>query len=68
VIAENMYAQCYIEGRHYNLMEGSIDHRTDGHAVAPVEMYIKHDSNKKVRKTTKGCHLCVEWKDGTASW
>jgi hypothetical protein len=21
-----------------------------------------------VRKTTKGWHLCVEWKDGTTSW
>jgi hypothetical protein len=49
-------------------MEGIIDHRTDVHAVAPDEMYIKHGSNKKVRKTTKGWHLCVEWKDGTTSW
>jgi hypothetical protein len=49
-------------------MEGIIDHRTDGHSIAPAEMYIKHGSNKKVRKTTKGWHLCVEWKDGTTSW
>jgi hypothetical protein len=49
-------------------MEGIIDHRTDGHSVAPAEMHIKHGSNKKVRKTTKGWHLCVEWKDGTTSW
>jgi hypothetical protein len=66
VIAENMYAQCDIEGRQYNLMEGNIDHRADGHSVAPADMYIKHGSNKKVRKTTKGWHLCV--KDGTTSW
>jgi hypothetical protein len=68
VIAENMYARCDIEGRQYNLMEGIIDHNTDGHAVEPADMYIKHCSNKKVRKTTKGWHLCVEWKDGTTSW
>jgi hypothetical protein len=68
VIAENMYAQCDIEGRQYNIMKGIIDHRTDGHAGAPAEMYTKHGSNKKVRKTTKGLHLCVEWKDGTTSW
>jgi hypothetical protein len=49
-------------------MEGIIDHRADGHAVAPAEMYIKHGSNKKVRKTTKGWHLCVEWKYGTTGW
>jgi hypothetical protein len=68
VIAENMYAQCDIEGRQYNIMEGIIDHRTDGHAVDPAILYIKHGSNKKVSKTTKGWHLCVEWKDGTTSW
>jgi hypothetical protein len=49
-------------------MEGIIDHITDGHAISPAEMYIKHVSNKKVRKTTKGWHLCVEWKDGTIRW
>jgi hypothetical protein len=31
-------------------------------------MHIKHRSNKKVRKTTKGWNLCVEWKDGNTSW
>jgi hypothetical protein len=56
MIAENMYAQCDIEGK------------TDGHAIEPDDMYINHGSNKKVRKTTKGCHLCVECKDGTKSW
>jgi hypothetical protein len=49
-------------------MEGIIDHKTDGHGVEPDHMYIKHGSNKKVRKTTKGWHLCAEWKDGTISW
>jgi hypothetical protein len=68
VIAENMYAQCDIEGRQYNLMEGISDHKTDGHSIEPADVYIKHGSNKKVRKTTKGRHLCVEWKDGTTSW
>jgi hypothetical protein len=68
VIAENMYVQCDIEGRQYNLMEGIVDHKTDGHAVEPADMYIKNGSNKKVRKTTKGWNLCVEWKDETTSW
>jgi hypothetical protein len=60
VIAENMYDQCYTEGRQYNLMEGIVDHKTDGHAVERADMYITHGSNKQVRKTTKGWHLCVE--------
>jgi hypothetical protein len=50
VIAENMYAECDIEGRQYNLMEGTTDHKTDGDAVEPADMYIKHGSNKKVKK------------------
>jgi hypothetical protein len=36
VIAENIYAQCDIEGRQYNLMEGIIYHKTYGHAVEPL--------------------------------
>jgi hypothetical protein len=68
MIAEDMYAQCDIEGRQYNLMVGIVDHKTDGHAIEPDYMYIKNGSNKKVRKTTKGWNLCVEWKDGTTSW
>jgi hypothetical protein len=67
VIAENMYAQCDIESRQYNLTEGIVDHKTDGHAIDPVDMYIKHGSNIKVRKKTKGWNFCVEWKDGTTS-
>jgi hypothetical protein len=61
-------AQCDIEGRQYNLMESIVDHKTDGHDIEPADMYIKHGSNKKLRKTTKGWNLCVEWKVGTTSW
>jgi hypothetical protein len=59
VIADNMYAQSDIEGRQYNLMEGIIDHKNDRHVIEPADMYINHGSNKKMRKTTKGWHLCV---------
>jgi hypothetical protein len=68
VIAENMYAHCDIDGRQYTLMEGIVDHKNDGHAVEPADMYIKHGSNNKLRKTTKGWNLCVEWKYGTTRW
>jgi hypothetical protein len=63
-----MYAQCDIEGRQYNLIEGILDHKTGGHAVEPADMYIKHGSNKQVSKKTKGWHLCVEWKYGNTRW
>jgi hypothetical protein len=63
-----MYAQCDIEGRQYNLMEGIVDHKTYGNAVEPADMHIKHGSKNTLSKATKGWHLCVEWKNGTTSW
>jgi hypothetical protein len=49
VIAENIYAQRDAEGRQDNPMEGIIDHKTDGHVIYRVDMYINHGSNKHVR-------------------
>jgi hypothetical protein len=63
-----MYAQCDTEDRRYNLMEGIIDHKIDGYDIDRDAMYINHGRNKQVSKTTKGWHLCVEWKDGTTGW
>jgi hypothetical protein len=68
ISAENMYAQCDIEGRQYNLMEGIVDHKNDGHVFETADMYIRHGSNRPERKTTKGWNLCVEWKYGITSW
>jgi hypothetical protein len=68
VIPQNMYAQCDTECRQYNLMESIVDQKTYGHAIDRSDMYINHGSKKQVMKTTKGWHLCVEWKDGSAWW
>jgi hypothetical protein len=46
-IAKNIYTQCDIEGRQYNLIEGIVNHKTDGHDIEPADVYIKHVSNKK---------------------
>jgi hypothetical protein len=67
-IVENMYAQCDEEGNQFLVLHDIVGHKTDGHAVERADMYIKVGSNKKIRNTTKGWHLCVEWKDGTTSW
>jgi hypothetical protein len=53
-IAENMYAQCDEGGDQFNLMESIVDHKTDGQAMDRADMYIKHGSNKHIRKTAKG--------------
>jgi hypothetical protein len=68
VIAENMYAQCDEEGNQFLMIKDIVGHKTDGHAIERAVVYIKVGRNRKIRKTTKGWHLCVEWKDGTTSW
>ena len=50
-------------------MFGSLlDHKTDGHAlsVADQDVVVRRRSSK--RKTTKGWHLCVQWKDLKTAW
>jgi hypothetical protein len=67
VIADNMYAQCDEEGNQFLMLQNIVGHKTDGHSVERADMYIKVGSNKKIRKTTKGWNLCVEWRDGTTT-
>jgi hypothetical protein len=54
VIAENMFAQYDSEGNQFNIMDCIIDHNKDGHALEHADIYIKHGSNKQIRKRTKG--------------
>ena len=68
VIAENMYAQCDFDGNQYLLLEAIVDHKTDGHAVEKADGNVTHNGRTTKRKTTKGWHLCIQWKDGSTSW
>jgi hypothetical protein len=68
VIAKNMYAQCDEEGNQFLMLQDIVGHKTDGHSVERAGVYIKVGSNRQIRKTTKGCHLCVELKYGTTFW
>ena len=68
IIAQNMYAQCDSEDNQYLLLAGIVDHKQGKSAVARSDMWIQKGSNQRMRQTTKGWHLCVDWKDGTTSW
>lgn len=68
IIAQNMYAQCDVEGNQYLLLAGITDHRKTEAAVARADMWVTLGSNKQMQKTTKGWQLCVEWRDGSTSW
>ncbi len=70
VIAESIYSQVDAEGREYALLREIVDHKSDGSAVLPADMWISGTGsrNRHMRRTTKGWKLCVTWKDGTTSW
>jgi mannose/cellobiose epimerase-like protein (N-acyl-D-glucosamine 2-epimerase family) len=40
VIAENMWAQCNIDGNQHQLMEAIVDHKSDEHAVQRIHGYV----------------------------
>ena len=67
-IAENMWAQCDIDGNQWLLMEAIVDHRSDKTAVRKQDATIIVNGRKQQIKTTRGWELCVEWKDGTTTW
>jgi hypothetical protein len=57
-----MYAKFDEEGNQLLMLQDIVGHKTDGHTVERADMYIKVGNNKQIRNTTKGWHLCVEWK------
>jgi hypothetical protein len=39
VIAKNLYSQCNAEGQEFNAVWEIVGHKTDGHAIAKVDVY-----------------------------
>jgi hypothetical protein len=68
VIAENMWAQCDIDGNQCQPLEAIIDHKSDEHAVQRADGYVVVNGRKHMKKSTKGWELCIQWKDGSTSW
>ena len=54
VIAENMYAQCDLDGNQYLLLKAIVDSRTDSSAIPISGKYSTLNGKKFLVKTTKG--------------
>ena len=67
-IAEAMYTQCDLDGNQYLLLDSIVDFKMDQHAVQMADIDTVINGRKYQKKTTKGWHLCVNWKDGTSTW
>jgi len=68
-IAEAIYAAVDDEGNRFVLLEEILDCRYANDALHPDKAWIESSNGNCRRvKTTKGCELCVRWKDGSTSW
>jgi hypothetical protein len=68
VIAENMWAQCDFDGQERLLMQAIVHHRKDGNAVPYADCFEYRDGKPRLKTTTAGWFLCIQWKNGTTSW
>jgi hypothetical protein len=68
VIAESIYSQVDNEGQEFLMLDEIVDHRSDDSAVRTENMWIQRGSNQRMRQTTKGWQLLVQWKDGSTTW
>ena len=69
VIAQNLYSQVDQDGRSQRLLANIIDSKRDSTAVPKSDMYITTSSGQqRMRKSTIGWSLLVQWKDGSQEW
>jgi hypothetical protein len=69
LIAQNMIAQINEDGFSKTLMEGIVDFRREGAALTHQEAYVTmRHGQRRLRKTTQGWRLLVQWRDGNESW
>jgi hypothetical protein len=61
MIAENLHSQIDEEGKRYLIFKAIINHRRDNSTV------LEHHVDR-IKHTTKGWYLLVEWRDSTTSW
>ena len=49
-------------------MEAIVDHQFGEDMVKRADGFVVVNRRKHMKKSTKGVHLCIQWKDGSTSW
>ena len=69
IIAENIFLEAGAYGHRDIIMTGITDHKQYGTAVPKSQKYMKTRSGeKRLRQTTIGWKLLVQWNDGSKQW
>ena len=68
-IAENLFAQIDDDRNHQVLLDETIGHRSNEHAMKQQDAFIVTNmGTKRRRETTKGWELLIWWKDSGTDW
>jgi hypothetical protein len=67
-IAENLWSQCNAEGRQFNIIREIVGHKTNGHAIPASEGTYMVGGQERLKRTTTGWKINVEFSDGTTDW
>ena len=69
IIAQNLYSQLDEDGHSQRLLHSIVDSKRDPNAVSRSDMYLTTKSGQqRMRKSTIGWTILVQWKDGTQTW
>jgi hypothetical protein len=70
LIAENMLSQVDHEGYSTTLMAGIVDYQKDEATAVPKseKWVVTKRGNRRLRRSTAGWKLLVQWKDGSETW
>ena len=70
LIAENMLSQVDHEGYSTTLMAGIVDYHKDEATAVPKDekWVVTSRGQRRLRRSTAGWKLLVQWKDGTKTW
>ena len=70
LIAENMMAQVDHEGYSTTMMAGIVDYQKDEATAVPKseKWVVTKRGRRRLRKSTAGWKLLVQWKDGSETW
>ena len=69
IIADNMFAQVDENGHSYLMLDAITGHRSSEDVVTSTDQYmILKNGQRKLRQTTRGWDLCVQWRTGDEQW
>ena len=67
-IAEAMYSACNHDGNKYLLFHCFVDYKKSDKVCTKEGQKMSHNGGQAMQQSTAGCHLCVQWLDGSTSW